>query len=339
MLQLLLKSEEGIPFFLPAASLWTLFKIVWLQSESSSLWSAFRSWFLLYSQRAETLNATPLPSSYHTLSTLLSVIREDLDTTFDCLLRGAYHENRKTIAGPTFNLDSAISSEPQIRVISGVVDLVACDPHLEDSLLHWLVSRLCSLWKSPCLMVRTYCLLWLRRLQGKRLGHWSHQDTQLENCSHQDTQPQHWIHQEIASIVTSSQLVAAIQHELQWFPLFSLPTKALLELVGSSPLDPPCQSTFLRLPPHQRIHLGNRPIQPPWTLECWVKIPDSVESPTVLSILSSPIASVDILCGMRRNRVQLLVDGDAVTLDCDVPANQWSHIAIVMDAQVTVRFP
>lgn len=67
-----------------------------------------------------------------------------------------------------------------------------------------------------------------------------------------------------------------------------------------------------------------------------MKIPDGIESPTALSILSSPIASVDILCGMQRNRIQLLVDGETVTLDCNIPANQWSHIAIVMDAQVTV---
>ena len=335
LLQILLKSGGEIPSFLPAASLWIVLKIVWLQSESSSLWSSFCNWFHWYIRREHA--SPPLQSSYHTLSTLLSVMREDLDTSFDFLLRGAYHENEKTISSPTFNLDSAISSEPQLRVVSGVVDLVASSPSWDSTWLHWLVSRICSLEKSQYLMVRTYCFLWLHRLQR--------------------TRREEWIHQEIADTVSSSQVLAAIQHELQWFPLFSLPTKALLDLVHSPPLDsslqstflhipphqstflhiPPHQSTFLHLPPHQRIHLGNRPIQPPWTLECWVKIPDGIESPTALSILSSPIASVDILCGMRRNRIQLLVDGETVTLDCNIPANQWSHIAIVMDAQVTVR--
>ena len=132
--------------------------------------------------------------------------------------------------------------------------------------------------------------------------------------------------------------MASLQGELEQYPLFSLVTQARLSLADSISITPSPQSfTYLHFPAHQRLSLGNRPIQPSWTLEFWLQLPTEVLSPEPISLFCGLTSSIDVVCGMKRNRIQLLSDNAIVTIDCDIPSGQWSHVAIVMDSMITVQ--
>ena len=66
-------------------------------------------------------------------------------------------------------------------------------------------------------------------------------------------------------------------------------------------------------------------------------LPSEVKSPEPISLFCGATSSIDVVCGMSRNRVQLIYDNSIVTVDCDIPSGQWSHVAIIMDSMITVQ--
>ncbi len=255
---------------------------------------------------------------------LLEEVKKDVMDMILLMKKGEYHESVKCLRGASFNSDVYLACIPQIRVMDGIVEIATIlgnhtMTEREESWVKWCVECCYSLSQSSRKSVQYLAFHWLHRLQ------------QIPSL-------QSWILQRIAPLITDHQLLASLQGELEQYPLFSLVTQARLSLADSISITPSPQSfTYLHFPAHQRLSLGNRPIQPSWTLEFWLQLPTEVLSPEPISLFCGLTSSIDVVCGMKRNRIQLLSDNAIVTIDCDIPSGQWSHVAIVMDSMITVQ--
>lgn len=304
----LLKSPSST---LSPESIWKIFKITWLQSETPALWTLLRDQLVLAVRET-------------TSQSLLEEVKKDVTDMITLMKKGEYHESVKCIRGASFNSDVYLTCIPQIRVIDGMIEVATIlgsqiMTEKEESWVKWCVESCCSLCQSSRKSVQYLAFQWLHRIQDI---------SSLRS----------WVKQQISPLITDDQLLASIQVELEHFPLISLPTQARLALTDSEPIPPsPPSFIYLRIPSHQRLILGNRPIQPSWTLEFWLLLPSEVKSPEPISLFCGATSSIDVVCGMSRNRVQLIYDNSIVTVDCDIPSGQWSHVAIIMDSMITVQ--
>lgn len=293
---------------------WKILKVVLLQSHSGQFKQRMKASLLAH------------------LSFWRPAIEPDLSFAFQLLSRNQYGESRKRARLIDFNTDWDICVNPQLRVLLAVSTLFP--PQFWNaefrSYFQWIASTWISLLPSESFLINEAAFTAL---------------THLVRIAHESREPfyQKWFHRELHRITQDGIVIAAIQKEIEQWPLFSTQLQKLIELaLLRDSLLPPDET------PEQRkwhcyhfvkggtIAVKNRLLFPAWTFEFTIHIDETLaETPL---IVCSESESVIQFIKNESNEIefQFIGENESVSFPCDLSVGSWTHFAFVVDSVTTV---
>lgn len=143
-----------------------------------------------------------------------------------------------------------------------------------------------------------------------------------------------WFASQIDPLVQRFQLIAALRKEQEQFPLFSdvLQAQFALATIRSSlPSVESAQSPSLiamHFAPGGTVLLENRPLQPSWTLECWLQLAGS--SPVIL--LQGSAGKLQV----GAHSLSFESETEAITIPVSISVGVWTHVAVRVDSATSV---